>query len=92
MEQNGRMEKFSHFTHPCCLCLRRWLSRRGVVHYISVEATEVLSLIFQASEVEEEESEVPEESFTSTKEFKVNNSQFHQTHLPLEVRRGTCLG
>ena len=91
MEQDGRMEKSSHSPNPRCRCLRRWLSRRGVVHDISVEAT-VLSLIFQASEVEEEESEVPEESFTSTKEFKVNNSQFHQTHLPLEVRQGTCLG
>ena len=43
--------------------------------YISAEAlhcqSTVLSSIFQASEVEEEETEVPEESFTSTKEFKV---------------------
>ena len=70
------MEKSSHFTHSRCLCFRRWISRRGVVHHISVEATGS-SLIFQASEVEEEESEVPEESFTSTKEFKVNKSQFH---------------
>ena len=30
--------------------------------------------IFQASEVEEEEAEVPEESFTSTKEFKVKKA------------------
>ena len=76
MVQDGWMEKPSHSPNPRCHCLRRWLSRRGVVHYISAEAlycqSTDLSLIFQASEVEEEETEVPEESFTSTKEFKVN--------------------
>ena len=45
--------------------------------YISAEAWHCqstdLSSIFQASEVEEEETEVPEESFTSTKEFKVTH-------------------
>ena len=59
----------------------------SVFAFVSVLAEEVIFLIikknfvssrdassiFQASEVDEEEAEVPEESFTSTKEFKVSH-------------------
>ena len=59
----------------------------SVFAFVAVLAEEVLFLIsqnlfvssrvasstFQASEVDEEEAEVPEESFTSTKEFKVSH-------------------
>ena len=71
VQRDGWMEKLHHSPTNLCLCLRLWPSRRGFIRIVSQH---FFLQIFQASEVEEEEAEVPEESFTSTKEFKVKKA------------------
>ena len=75
LKSNGGMEKPGRSPSHLCLCFRLGLGGGGAFldNSTFVVSSRVASSTFQASEVDEEEAEVPEESFTSTKEFKVSH-------------------